>query len=320
MFSVSAFNRAVVLLSAILLLAVLWGFFRIPDANLLIVVWGALSSALLAGERSFSRRSRKALLLACYAAAWQFLISVSADWPFAQIILMTAMTCFSFLTLPDHHAGCIVMIVSSLAFFAPPGFSAAAGRCADIFAALPVVLAITAFDHTKEEKMSIPAEHYSHKQALLLAAEIGIGTFIFKVLRLTQGPWIILTVFFIRMSETPELPGRKLAWQRIFAAPAGIIAGGFLLGTFFRIDARLVYLLPFIGAASFFVFYNYGNFFLFSIIFMITLTLFADWMSGTYGRFYFWDNFLSRTVSTLLGAFLELFLRRHPELEKEKAV
>jgi hypothetical protein len=51
---------------------------------------------------------------------------------------------------------------------------------------------------------------------------------------------------------------------------------------------------------------------------MITLTLFADWMSGAYHRFQFWDSFFLRSTATLFGALLELLFS--PEEERRKAV
>ena len=159
---------------------------------------------------------------------------------------------------------------------------------------------------------------YTAFHALILSAKLGIGTSIAEIVPLQQGKWIMLTTLFINMSKAPDAPGAPLAFKRIFAVPAGIIISGLLLGTFYRIDARFIWLLPFIGASGFFVLYNYGNFFLFSIIFMVTLTLFADWMAGAYHRFQFWDSFFSRSTATLLGALLEMFLT--PEDEGRKAI
>ena len=127
----------------------------------------------------------------------------------------------------------------------------------------------------------------------------------------------MLTTLFIRMSETPGSSGEKLAFQRIFAIPLGIIIGGFLLGTFYRIDYRFIWLLPFVGATGFFILYNYGNFFVFSIFFIITLTLFSDWQAGSAHPFHFWDNLLFRGLATFLGALPELFLNRNNTLIKE---
>ena len=118
------------------------------------------------------------------------------------------------------------------------------------------------------------------------------------------------------MSKTSDSPGEKLAWQRIWAVPAGIIIGGFLLGTFYQIDYRFIWLLPFIGATGFFILYNSGNFFLFSIIFMITLTFFADWLTGDGNRFNFWNNFFARTAATWIGAVIELLAGYSRKYEK----
>lgn len=318
MVSFSAVNRTVILLAALLLMAAVWGIGHIPDANFLMLTFTALTSALLVDVKPFSRRLQLAATWACYASAVQFLISVSGGAPFFQIILSATAAYFTFSTLSDSRAACIVMLTGYLAFSAHQGFLPAVGRCFDIFTGVAVIMAVTCLSsggEKKEHNVALPVFRCSPYQAMMLAAELGIGTAIYKTLQLQQGPWIMMTILFINMSKSPDSSGKKLAFQRIFAVPAGIIIGGFLLCSFFRIDYKFIWLLPFIGAAGFFLLYNFGNFFLFSIIFMVTLTVFSDWMTGPYHRFQFWDNFFSRSLSSLLGAVIELLLHQYRKTE-----
>lgn len=313
MLSFPPFNRTVILLSAMLLMAALWDF--LPHANFLMVCFTFLTSALLLDLPSFADRVKNALLMAAYASAAQLLVSMTANFPFAQLFLAAAFGFFTFLTLPDHRAGCIVMITGYLGFFAPPGFLPGISRCADIFCGVIVVAAVTALGNFGTTPAPAAPQPFRCAEALELALLLAAGTFIFRALHLKQGPWIMLTMLFITMSRSPGNTAGKLAFQRIIAVPAGIILGGFLLGTFSMIDYRFVYLVPFIGAAGFWIFYNYGNFFLFSIIFMISLTIFSDWMAGPGQRYNFWDGFFSRSFSTLIGALPELF---HGVLQSRK--
>lgn len=308
MFLISAFKRTVVLLSAMLMMAALWGFLRIPGANLQMIVFAFLASSLLIESRFFSVRLHDAVIWACYGASVQFLLSVTCEMPFLQTILSAGLVYFVFSTLPDHRVGCMIMLVGYLAFFAPAGWVAAVNRSMDLFTGIIIIMAVTALWNIgleRKEQNSISMK-YSPYQAGMLAAELGVGILLFRLLGLAQGPWIMLTVIFIRMSETPGEATTKLAFQRIFAVPLGIITGGFLLDTFCRVDERFIYLIPLIGASGFFMLYKNGDFFLFSYIFMITLTMFSNWMAGPYQRFDFWEIFFSRTVATLLGASLEL--------------
>ena len=153
---------------------------------------------------------------------------------------------------------------------------------------------------------------------MTLGAELAVGTAISQLLRLPQGTWIVLTILFINMSKPSAIPSPKLAWQRIFAVPLGIFMAGLLLGAFFRVDYRLIWLLPFIGAATFSVLYGSGNFFLFSILFMITLTIFSDWLMGPDQKFNFRELFFFRSAATLIGALLELFLNTPQDTETER--
>ena len=296
-----------------------WGVFRMPEANLLEVTFTSLVSALLADVSSFRSRFKLALLWGCYGSAAQFLISVSGGAPFLKILVSSLFAYFTFLTL-DRRAGCIVMLTGYLSFFAPSGFLPAVGRIFDLFAGVAVILIVTALGNGSAVKeTSFASCPYSSRQALVIASELALGTFITELFQLRQGAWIMMTILFINMCKTPGVSEEKLALERILAVPAGIITGGLLLGTFYRIDQHLIWLLPFIGAAGFFILYSEGNFFLFSIIFMITLTLFADFLAGPYHKFHFWDSFFSRSFATLLGALPELFLNLVPENEKGKA-
>ena len=319
MLSFSALNRTAVLLSAILLMATVWGIGRIPEANLLMIVFSCLVSAQLADVRSFSSRLRTTALLACYSAAAQFIFSFSGELPFLQTIICTAFAYFTFSTLPDCRAGCIVLLTGYLGTSASPEFLPAVSRSIDIFAGIPVIMAVTTIGNAGEKKENpVSIAPCSPYHALILSAELGIGTAIAKITEMDQGTWIMMTILFINMSITSDSSGEKLAWQRIFAVPAGIITGGFLLSTFYRIDYRFIWLLPFIGASGFFILYNYGNFFLFSIIFMISLTFFADWLAGTCHKFNLWENFFSRTTATWIGAAIELAAGYSGKYEKGK--
>ena len=238
--------------------------------------------------------------------------------PLLQILLTSFFVYFVFSTLPDYRAGCMVMLVGYLAFFAPSGWEMAVSRSLDIFTGIVVVMAVTTLGNwgqERDEKAPVPMQ-YTPYQTWILAAELGVGMLIYKLLDLPQGPWIMLTIIFIRLCKSPDISTEKLVFQRIFAVPLGIITGGFLLETFCRVDERFIYLIPFIGASGFFVLYKNGNFFLFSFIFMITLTMFSNWMAGPYQRFDFWEIFFSRTAATLLGALLEWFLPSRRQYSK----
>lgn len=321
MFSVSAINRSEILLSAVVFMAAVWGIVHIPGANLQMIVFTCLLSGLLAGSGTFGDRLKKAFLCACYGAVIQFIFSVSGNLPFLQIILSALLSYFTFLTLNDFHAGCIVLLTGFLSFSAPPGFLPAISRSIDYFAGVIIIMAVTSLAGRGPEEEKLPPPHSkgcSPQQAMTLGAEIAVGTAIAQLLQLPQGTWIVLTILFINMSKPSVSPSPKLAWQRIFAVPLGIFMAGLLLGAFFRIDYRLIWILPFIGATAFFVLYGSGNFFLFSILFMITLTIFADWLMGPDQKFNFRDILFFRSTATLIGALLELFLNTPQDTATER--
>ena len=245
MFSFSAIKHTTILLLAMLFMAGAWSIGRLPGAKLLMVTFTFLSSVRLADIRNFRERLQLALIMASCASAAQFLLSISWQQPLLQMLLSAAFAFFVFLILPDRRDGCIVLITGYLALSARPGWFPAISRSIDIFTGIIVIMAVTYFGSAGQtEKKEVQPLPCSTHQALMLAAELGIGTLLFRLLQLKQGAWIMLTILFTVMSETPENSGEKLAIQRVAAVPVGIIAGGFLLETFFRMDYRLFYLIP----------------------------------------------------------------------------
>lgn len=310
MFYVSAVNRSAVLLAAMLGMAALNGFLRMPDVNMPVFAFTFLSSALLADITPFARRMNIALLMALFSSLNQFLISGTHNWPVLQIIVSSLFAFFTFIYLPDLRAGCIVLITGFLSYSAPSAFLPAVGRSIDIFIGVIVIAAVTSLFNASGNISSASSGQLSpcpKYRSFLLAAALAAGNLISQMLRMKQGIWVMLTVLFISMSESQQTPGNKLAIQRIFAVPAGIISGGLLLDSFCRMDYRFVYIVPFLGAAGFFILYNYNDFFLFSVIFMVSLTVFADWTTGPYHRFHFWNALVSRSAAALLGAVIYLF-------------
>ena len=131
MFSLQPFNRTVSLLSSMLLMGVLWGICRIPQANFLMVCFTFLSSALLVEIPSFNDRLKRAFSMALFASTAQFLIAISAEVLFWQLILSGMFAYFTFLFFSDHRAACIVMITGYLSLFAPAGFLPGISRSPD---------------------------------------------------------------------------------------------------------------------------------------------------------------------------------------------
>ena len=307
----SAFIRTILLLSSMLFMVVLWAAGHIPGVDFPLVAFTFLSSAFLVDVVPFQKRLLWALSMACGASAVQFLFSILHDLPAVQVIASAVLAYVVFLISPDHRAGCIVLITGYLTFSAPGGWLQVLDRSGAAGIGVLVIMLITSLGNAGKRGggVEVTGMPYSPYQALVLAAELGLGTLLCRLFQLKQGAWVMLTILFISMSETPHSPVKRLVFQRILAVPLGIIIGGFLLESFFRLDYRLFYLVPFIGAVGFFILYNYGDFFLFSIIFMLTLTLLSDLLTGPYHRFHFWDSFFSRSAATLLGALLELFMQ-----------
>ena len=316
MFFTDAFNKAMTLLTALLMMAVLLAVLRLPESNLLLVVFTFLASALLFDVPEFRMRCIYALKMAVYAAAAQLLTGITWQTPFLRIVFLSLYVFFTLITLPDRQGACAVLLCGYLGYFAPGGTMTALYRCIDfVFSAVIILLAasfsgIVRLRPPEQEPFKSPC---SAAEAFVITSELAAGAILIQLLRLSQGAWIMMTIVFIQMAANPRHPVNDLALQRIFAIPAGILLGGLYLGIFCRFDYRFVYLLPFTGTAAFFTYYSRGNYFLFSLLFIFSLTLFSDWLTGTYHRNHFADIMLARCFATLAGSFLaiagEFFLK-----------
>ena len=125
-----------------------------------------------------------------------------------------------------------------------------------------------------------------------------------------QGIWIILTIIFIYMNRQPGTDNIRLARQRIFSVPAGILLGGIYSGSAVMLDYRLAYLMLLIGAVGFFMLYYRNDFFAFSLFFMFAFTVYADWMNGSLRGFNFGQLLLARTLATVIGVTVLLMFEK----------
>lgn len=297
------------LFGAMLIMAGVWCFLHLPGVGLQMVVFAFLSSAALCCTADSKVRIGLCCRMVCGAAAAQFLIGITADYPLIRII---AFSLFSFLTLskmPDRQCAVIVLIVGCLTLFAPAGLSASLNRCVDLAAAGAAVLLITAVSNAVDPDFSETPwseQFYTFRQAAVMTAELSAGFIIFQMFNHEQAAWIMLTILFVHMAENPQISLSTLAEQRITAAPLGILAAGMYLCCFGSVNYQMIYIVPFSGTLCFFMFYLKGNYFIFTFLFMFTMTVFTDWMLGTGNRFHFADIMLTRCAATGIGILLLL--------------
>ena len=303
------------LFAAMVMMITLWSFLHLPGASLPMVTFAFLSSAALCDISSFNRRVRCCIRMVCGAAAAQFLIGITAAHPAAAIIVSTLFSFFILAVIPERQNAIIVLITGFLSLSAPSGVSAILNRCIDIgvagIAVLTVTTAVNAFNPSGS---SGPGQNYTFRQAAVISAEIAVGVTVLKIFKHGQLVWVILTVLFIHLAETAQSSFEDLVKQRIFATPLGILAGGLYLGCFNAVNYRMIYIVPFSGTAAFFMLYLKNNYFIFTFLFMFTLTVFTDWMLGTNSRFHFTEIMFTRCAATAAGALLLLcgknFMRR----------
>ena len=301
-------KKSSALFAAMLTMAVAWSFLHLPYADMQMVTFAFLSSAALCTISDFRTRLKNCIEMTCAAAVAQFIISITADYPLLEIIASTLFSFFILAVMPDRQNAIIVLIAGFLTLFASPGVSQALNRCADIVFSGTVVLLVTTLSNIFGGKSTAPAagKPYTLRQSAAISVEIALGFVIVHMWKHPQAAWIILTVLFIHMAENPLNSVAGLVQQRIAAVPLGILAGGFYLACFNTTSCQMIYIVPVTGTLCFFLLYLKNDYFIFSFLFIFTLTLFTDWMLGTGKRFHFADVMIVRSMATVIGGVLLL--------------
>ena len=305
----AALKKSSALLAAMLIMAAAWSFLHLPGANLQMVTFAFLSASALCSIPNFNTRLNSCLQMVAASAAAQFLIGITANYPAARIFIDLLLTFFILIAIPEKPNAIIVLLVANLSLFAPPGFSASLNRSMDIAVAGMVVLFITTLNNfliPSPPQTETKHDPYSLRDAAIISAEVATGFIIAQLFNHEQFYWIMLTILFIHLSEAPKNPLPELVKSRIAATPLGIFLGGFYLACFNTTGYRMIYIIPITGTLGFFMLYLKNDYFLFSLLFMFSLTLFTDWTLGTYQRYHFAEIIVTRTLATVIGGILLL--------------
>ena len=301
-------KKSSALLAAMLTMAAAWSLMHLPGAGLQMVVFAFLVSAALCNTADLARRVRDCVLMVCGAAAAQFLFGITADFPLVRIILVALFSFFILSEMPDRQMAVIVLLIGFLTLFSPPGVTAALNRSMDLVVSGGVVLLVTTLSNAfRRDAAETPAdEPYTIRQAAVVTAELTAGFIISQLLKHEQMAWIMLTILFIHMAENPQSSLAGLVKQRVAATPLGILAGGLYLACFGSTNYRMIYIVPLSGTLSFFMLYLKNDYFIYTFLFIFTLTLFSDWMLGSGSRFHFADIMLARSIAAAIGGVLLL--------------
>ena len=300
-----ALHHTLILFAAGLTAIFLWVYLRLPQGYLLLVVFAFLSAVRIADFSSRQMRLQILLGMLFSTAILQYIVSATNNIPLINIFMPAAASWVILKKLPSASAY-PALLPGFLAYSAAPGAYAAAERVFDLLLAgaaswlitLPIPGKIRLPDDNSAEHTVSPARAFIDSFTLLSAL------FLYKILSMPQGIWIVLTPIFIFLARRPGEFGGELVRQRIFSVPAGILLGGVYSGTVVVFDYRLAYLAPLICAMGFFMLYYRHDFFLFSLFFMIAFTVCADWMTGTLHGFNFLQFLFARTLATIIGAAL----------------
>lgn len=303
-------HHVMALLTAALLMAFCWSFLRLPEGNLLMVAFCFLSASALYSIPDAWKRFRLLLAMAFCAAFLQFLVGICREEKLL-LVLLPALTAAAVLRfLPGRGISCSMCIVGYLAFFAPGSWQPAIDRACGIMLGIPMILSATAVFHSYLPEKSGFYERFSTSDSLLLAFLLGTGTWLAEALKLGQGAWIMLTILFICQFCCGTERYAEASLDRTIAVPLGLLLGGLFLGCLAFFNYRFIYLLFPFGAFSFYQLNRNGDFFWFTVFFMMAFSIYADWSTGDIRRFHFAAMLVQRSIATLIGSvFIVLYDR-----------
>ena len=307
MLSDTVVKKTSALLMAILLMAIAWSFMRLPGSNFQMVTFAVLSATALCNISGFELRLKRTFQMICATAILQFIISITANFPLIRVVISSLFSFVILLWIPNKRCAVTSLIAGFLALFAPTGLSAGLNRSIDIICSGLSVLFVTSLDKLSPDDTPPATEiPYTLKEAAIISAEIAIGFVIAILFKHEQANWIMLTSLFLHLSESPQSPLPTLAKHRIIATPLGILLAGLYLAGLVADNYRMIYIIPVTGTLGFFLLYLKNDYFMFTFLFMFTMTLFSDWMQGNYNRFHFAELMFSRTLATAIGGILIL--------------
>ena len=296
------------LAGAMVIMTAAWSFMHLPGSNLTMMTFALLSSSVLCSIPDFKRRAVCCFQMICGAAATQFLIGITAKHPEIRILVSMLFSFFILAVIADRQAAVIILLIAYLSIFAPPGVTAAVNRCADIAFAGIAALTVSSLCNISAEDMpeKTSSSPLPLRNAAIVTAELTAGNIIAQIIDHEQMAWIMLTILFIHLAESPQTPPADLAGKRVIATLPGIILGGMYLSAFCSVNYRMIYIVPFSGVLSFFVLYLKNDYFLFTLLFMFSVTLFADWLPGNGRGFVFTEMMFVRSLAAVIGAVLLL--------------
>ena len=290
----------------------LWVYFRMPESSLQIVVFAFFTAIKISDFASFVVRLKILAKMLIGAVILQYTISVTANFHLLNAFL-PAMICFIILKKLSIGAAYPVLLTGLQTYSATPGALAAAERSVDLLIAGATAWVITSLAAVPKKQLKTNASSdpiLTTYEAFIKALTVFCAIFLYHILSIPQGIWIILTVIFLYLVQSPEKRSIDLACQRIIAVPAGIILGGIYSSSAVIFDYRLAYLAPLVGTAGFFILFYFNDFFSFSLLFLFAFTVYADWGNGTFREFNFQQLLFARSLATAIGAGTLLIIEK----------
>ncbi len=307
-------NHALSLTAAGCIAAFFWIFFRLPHSNLMIVTGAFLLTSLLYDIASWENRLRVTVKALFNAGMLQFLLGVCHPEKFMEILIPCTYVFFMLSMIRSKSTSSVALLIGTIGLAAPPGFYPSATRLLDLSltgAAVMIATSIVSVIHYQNQwELELPGA-YTKIQALRIAIIYGIGIYLIRALHFPQGLWIVFCMAMIYCGINAGRDAFEVAKARIFSTPLGLIFCYLYLACFAYFDYRMTYLIPLIGGFGFFLLFYIRSYFAFTVVFLMTFSIYVDIATGDGKAVHFMQLLCSRTLASIIGIFLLMLYERY---------
>ncbi len=312
------FQKVLTMLIALIVILGLIIIFHFPSTNYQQVAVASFLSSTIFFEQS-SQYENFSLLWRMYLGiiSLEFIIGMTANYPIVQLIFFLVAVFFILRLIKNRNAAITVILIGYLNYYVTVDFTELINSSFELLISLSVgsLFGFVGQKILNLQKKQSNVQSFSLQETIHLCALLLLGSIIAELVNFHQRSWIVLTILFIYLAQNTANDLTIVAKQRIFSVPLGLWAGIIFLSNFTYLNYHFFYLIPLFGATGFFMLFYRGNFFLFSLFFMFSFMVIADYQTGYLHAFHSWQLLFYRSIATLIGAMLVIIF---PDTRKEK--
>lgn len=310
----AAYYQGMAVLLSALLAAMFMTMMRLPHLDIMVAVCAVLPIGVIHAEPSLRTRLARMGTIVVLAAFLQFVIGMLIRQKFLVLVIPSLITLLYFLYVPRTTVSTVAVTIGWQGISAQGGLLPSFDRAMAMLFSFGAALLATEIARLFEDKsIYCPVPHPYHasfSRALRMTVVIGLSAYTELFWQLPQGNWLVLTVCLIYTVATPDRDMVRISLQRALWAPLGLLLAFFFMANLTFFNYQIIYILPLLAAITFYLYYRFDHYGIFTALFMMTLALYADLMSDEYARMNLQNIYTLRVFNTALASVLVMFFNR----------